>query len=82
MVYCIFVMILTKRFNMIGYKGTWVVRSVKHQTFGFSSGHDLTVHKFKPYIRLCVVGILSLSALPLPIHVCMCMCALSLQINK
>ena len=33
--------------------GTWVARSVKRQTLGFSSGHDLMVHEFESHIGLC-----------------------------
>ena len=33
--------------------GTWVAQLVKHQTFDFSSGHDLNVHGFKLCIGLC-----------------------------
>ena len=34
-------------------RDTWVARSVKRLVLGFSSGHDLTVCGFRPYIRLC-----------------------------
>ena len=45
--------------------GTWVARSVKRQTLGFSSGHDLMVHEFESHVRLCadsrsLLGILCL----------------------
>ena len=33
--------------------GTWVAQSVKHPTLGFSSGHGLMVHEFKPHTGLC-----------------------------
>ena len=36
--------------------GTWVAQLVKHPTLGFGSGHDLTVHEFKPHIRFCTDG--------------------------
>ena len=29
-----------------------MAQSVKHLTLHFGSGHDLTVHEFKPHIRL------------------------------
>ena len=47
--------------------GTWVTQSVKHPLLGFSSGHDLTVHEFKPASGsvLTELGILSLTAPPL-----------------
>ena len=32
--------------------GAWVAQSVKHLTLAFSSGHDLTVGEFKPYVGL------------------------------
>ena len=28
--------------------GAWVAESVKHPTLDFGSGHDFTVHGFKP----------------------------------
>ena len=30
-----------------------MAQSVKCPTLGFGSGHDLTVHGFKPHFRLC-----------------------------
>ena len=30
-----------------------MVQSVKHLTFGFDSGHDLTVREFEPHVGLC-----------------------------
>ena len=47
---------LQKEFaNCLKYfgRGAWVAQLVKHQTLDFSSGHDLTVHEFKPHIGLC-----------------------------
>ena len=32
--------------------GAWVAQLVKRPTFGFSPGHDLTVHRFEPQIGL------------------------------
>ena len=32
---------------------TWAVPSVKCQTLGFHSGHDLMVHEIKPQVGLC-----------------------------
>ena len=32
--------------------GAWVAQSGKHLTLGFSSGHDLVVCGFEPYIGL------------------------------
>ena len=34
--------------------GTWVAQLVKCPTLGLCSGHDLTVHEFKPHIMLYV----------------------------
>ena len=34
-------------------QGHWVVQSVKHPPLDFGSGHDFTVRKFEPHIRLC-----------------------------
>ena len=49
--------------------GCWVAQLVKHPTLDFSSGHDLTVHEFKPHVGIwSLLGIISLS--------------LSLKINK
>ena len=36
-----------------GYCGTWVAQLVKCLTPDLGSGHDLTVHEFKPCIGLC-----------------------------
>ena len=33
-------------------RGAWVAQPVKRLTLGFGSGHDLTVHEFKPRIGL------------------------------
>ena len=35
---------------------TWVAESVKHLILDFGSGHDLTVHEFKPCIGLCAIS--------------------------
>ena len=35
------------------FRGTWVAQSVKHPTFDFSSGHDLTVCGFESHVRVC-----------------------------
>ena len=47
-------------------------QSVKHRTLDFGSGHDLTVHEFKPYVRLCAnqqgAGLGSSLSLPLLTH--------------
>ena len=42
-------------FNLLteSSRGTWVVHSVKHLTYYFSSGHDLVVCRFKSCIGLC-----------------------------
>ena len=32
--------------------GAWVPQLVKHQTLGFGSGYDLTVHEFQPCMGL------------------------------
>ena len=31
----------------------WVAQLVKHLTFAFGSGRDLTVHEFEPHVGLC-----------------------------
>ena len=36
-----------------GGGGAWVDQLVKHPTLGFSLGHDLTIHGFKPHTGLC-----------------------------
>ena len=38
--------------NTILPRGAWVAQLVMRLTLGFSLGHDLTVHKFKPHIGL------------------------------
>ena len=35
------------------YRATWGAQLAKHLILDFDSGHDLTVHKFKPCIGLC-----------------------------
>ena len=40
--------------KQIGDWGAWVAQSVKRLTLDFSSGHDLTVSEFEPYIRLAL----------------------------
>ena len=35
------------------YMGAWVAQTDKHPTLDFNSGHDLTVHEFKPGVRFC-----------------------------
>ena len=34
-------------------RGTWVAQSVEHLTLDLGSGHDLTICKVEPYVRLC-----------------------------
>ena len=60
-------------------RGIWVSQSVKHLTLDFNSGHDLTIHEFRPHdglrgdgaepaldsLSLCLSLSLSLSAPPL-----------------
>ena len=41
------------QFVRVGDRGIWVAQSVKRLTLDFNSGHDLTVCRFKPHIRLC-----------------------------
>ena len=33
----------------IHWRGAWVAQSVKHSTLDLGSGHDFTVHGFKPH---------------------------------
>ena len=69
-------------------RGAWVAQLVKQPILDFSSGHDLTVHGFKPCIRLCTDSMEptwdSLPVSILPLLVCaVCMRSLfSLKINK
>ena len=63
--------------------GAQVAQSVGHLTLGFDSGHDLTVHEFKPHTWLMawsLLGILSLSALPCSLALSLSL-SLSLKIN-
>ena len=70
------------------YGGAWVAQSVEHLTLGFNSGHDVTVHKFEPHVRLhadsaeaawdSVSLSLSSSLCPSPT----CAVSVSLKINK
>ena len=60
--------------------GTWVAQSVKRPTLDLGSGHDLTVHGFKPRVRLCAENAepawdsLSLPlSLPLTDSCCLCL---------
>ena len=64
--------------------GAWVAQLVRLPILGFSSGHDLVVHGFKPHIGPRVDGmepavILSLS-LSTPLY--SCSLSLSKQIDK
>ena len=51
-----------------------VAQSAKRLTLDFSSGHDLTVHGFKPHVELCADSSepawdsLSLALCPSPAH--------------
>ena len=40
--------------DIVNYAGAWMAPSVKQGTLGFGSGHDLTVHGFKPHVGLCI----------------------------
>ena len=44
------------RFKTSFFCGAWVAQSVKHPTFDFSSGHDLTVRGFKSRVGLRAVS--------------------------
>ena len=49
--------------------GVWVAQSVKPLALGLGSGHDHTVCRFKPRIRLCTDSVKSAwnsLSLPLP----------------
>ena len=35
------------------FTGTWVAQSGKRLTLDLGSDHDLTVHEFKPQVKLC-----------------------------
>ena len=50
--------VLTEKFITVNAtlkkkRGSWMAQSVKHPALGFSSGHDLQVHGFKPQVRHC-----------------------------
>ena len=62
-------------------KGAWVAQSLKCLTLGFSSGHDLKVHEFKPGVRI-LLGLLSVSASLCPTVAHARLLALSLSQNK
>ena len=46
-------LIVTVLFQDDYFQGTWVAQLVEHLTIDFGSGHDLTVHEFKPCSGLC-----------------------------
>ena len=58
--------------------GTWLARSVKHPTLDFGSGHDLTVCRIEPHVRLHTDSACLAFSLSLPTHTC----CLSKSINK
>ena len=66
------------------FRGVWAAQSIKRQTLDFSSGHDLTVHGFKPPHRApcrergTCLGFCLLLSLPLP-RLALC---IFLKINK
>ena len=41
-------MVLTYCLNLLLMGGPWMVQSVKSQTLGFSSGHDLSILGWSP----------------------------------
>ena len=71
--------------SILGFKkrtdlgAPWWLKSVKHPTFGFGSGHDFTVCEFELPIRPCADSVKSSwdsLSLPLPA------CSLFLKVNK
>ena len=66
--------------------GAWVAQLVKHPSLDLCPGHDLTVHEFKPRIRLCTNGAEpawnSVSPSLCPSPACALSLSLSLKINK
>ena len=64
-------------------RGTWAAQSVKRLTLDFGSGHDLTVCKTKPHVRLMLSAQRLLVILSLPLSLSAPpVCALSLFQNK
>ena len=63
------------------YGGTWVAQSVEHPTLDFGSGHDLTVLRIEPSIRLCADNT-ELARDPLSLLLSLSLCMLSLSQNK
>ena len=60
-----------KRLKQLKTRGAWVAQLVKRPTLDFCSGHDLTVHGFKPRVGFVwtvqsLFGILSPSLSPPP----------------
>ena len=55
-------------FKKVTNRGVWVAQLVKHPTFDFGSGHDLTVREIEPRISsvLTVWSLLGILTLPLP----------------
>ena len=66
------------------FRGTWVAQSAKRPTLNFGSGHDLTVHRFKPRIGLWAESMEpAWDSLPLCAHpMFVRACVLSLSQNK
>ena len=51
-------------------KDTWVAQVVKCPPLEFGSGHDFTVHQYKPHLRLCADNVepaRDCLSLPLPL---------------
>ena len=75
-------------FKINKLRDTLVAQSVKCLTLGFSSGHDLSVHGFKPRIGLSADSAepawdsVSLFLCPSPIHKHTCTCTHALSQNK
>ena len=55
--------IWSKIYNLVeilGLRGAWVAKMVKHPTLYFDSGHALTVCEFEPHIGLSAMSVQSL----------------------
>ena len=50
---CLDFLIFKTRIKTSNFLGTWVAHSLKRLTFGFDSGHDLTVPEIQPRFGLC-----------------------------
>ena len=66
--------------KMVNLWGAWVAQSVEHLTLDFGSGHNLTVHGFKPCVCGACLGFSLIPYLSAPPPLSLsCICTRSLK---